>query len=111
MSNPTVRRPTARPGPRLRTARPPLGEVRVRRRIPAKKTINLDILFKKSPYRYISYKEAKAALEAADGSVVDAIINLEEVIDSESKKTVGQHGAAIADINYRKNNIHVLTNN
>jgi len=46
----------------------------------------------------VSYKEAKAALEAADGSVVDAIINLEEVIDSESKKTVGQHGAAIADI-------------
>ena len=46
----------------------------------------------------VSYKEAKAALEAADGSVVDAIINLEEVIDSESKKTVGQHGAAIADV-------------
>ena len=29
----------------------------------------------------VSYKEAKAALEAADGSVVDAIINLEESMD------------------------------
>ncbi len=29
----------------------------------------------------VSYKEAKAALEAADGSVVDAIINIEESMD------------------------------
>ena len=30
----------------------------------------------------VSYKEAKEALEAADGSVVDAIISIEENIDA-----------------------------
>lgn len=45
----------------------------------------------------VSYKEAKIALEEAGGSVVDAIINLEETINSETKKSVGQQGAAIAD--------------
>lgn len=45
----------------------------------------------------VSYKEAKAALEAADGSVVDAIINLEEVIDSGNKQTVAKQGAAVLD--------------
>ena len=29
----------------------------------------------------VSYKEAKEALEAADGSVVDAIIAIEETVD------------------------------
>lgn len=34
----------------------------------------------------VSYKEAKDALEAADGSVVDAIIDIEESIDIKSKE-------------------------
>ncbi|MDD2217996.1 MAG: DUF4342 domain-containing protein [Eubacteriales bacterium] len=33
----------------------------------------------------VSYKEAKEALEATDGSVVDAIINIEEGIDENAK--------------------------
>lgn len=33
----------------------------------------------------VSYKEAKEALEATDGSVVDAIINIEEGIDEKGK--------------------------
>ena len=33
----------------------------------------------------VSYKEAKEALEDADGSVVDAIINIEESIDIKGK--------------------------
>lgn len=33
----------------------------------------------------VSYKEAKEALVAADGSVVDAIINIEETIDEKGK--------------------------
>lgn len=46
-----------------------------------------------------SYKEAKEALEASDGSVVDAIISIEEKIDAERgrKKEIGEKGAAIAD--------------
>ncbi|MEG0156327.1 MAG: DUF4342 domain-containing protein [Anaerovoracaceae bacterium] len=45
----------------------------------------------------VSYKEAKEALEAADGSVVDAIINIEESIDNSSKKTFGEQGSAVVD--------------
>jgi len=45
----------------------------------------------------VSYKEAKDALEAADGSVVDAIINIEESIDNKTKKSVGDQGLAIID--------------
>ena len=37
----------------------------------------------------VSYKEAKAALEAADGSVVDAIINIEEDIDTSASTVTG----------------------
>ena len=43
----------------------------------------------------VSYKEAKDALEAADGSVVDAIISIEEVIDTETSKSVQDQGAAV----------------
>lgn len=35
----------------------------------------------------VSYKEAKEALEAAEGNVVDAIISIEETVDKESKKS------------------------
>lgn len=45
----------------------------------------------------VSYKEAKEALEAADGSVVDAIINIEESLDNETKKSVGERGSDILD--------------
>ena len=45
----------------------------------------------------VSYKEAKEALEAADGSVVDAIISIEEVIDTETQKSVKDEGAAVVD--------------
>lgn len=45
----------------------------------------------------VSYKEAKEALEAAEGSVVDAIINIEESLDSETKKSVGERGSDIVD--------------
>ena len=41
----------------------------------------------------VSYKEAKEALEAADGSVVDAIINIEENIDELGGKSIGEHGS------------------
>ena len=46
-----------------------------------------------------SYKEAKEALEAADGSVVDAIISIEATIDEARKenKSLNEQGAAIAD--------------
>ncbi len=37
----------------------------------------------------VSYKEAKEALEAADGSVVDAIIQIEDSIDVKKKKSLG----------------------
>ncbi len=45
----------------------------------------------------VSYKEAKEALEAADGSVVDAIINIEESLDNEAKKSIGEHGSDIVE--------------
>ena len=45
----------------------------------------------------VTYKEAKEALEETDGSVVDAIINIEESIDNSQKKTLGEQGTAIID--------------
>lgn len=38
----------------------------------------------------VSYKEAKEALEAADGSVVDAIIAIEETVDDKGGKKAGE---------------------
>jgi len=43
----------------------------------------------------VSYKEAKEALEAADGSVVDAIIAIEDTIDEKSKGKFSEHSANI----------------
>ena len=45
----------------------------------------------------VSYKEAKDALEEADGSVVDAIINIEDTIDMSNSTKVGEQGAKIID--------------
>ena len=45
----------------------------------------------------VSYKEAKEALEAADGSVVDAIIDIEESIDIKSKSKIAEQSAHIVD--------------
>ena len=45
----------------------------------------------------VSYAEAKAALEAADGSVVDAIISIEESIDQDSGKCLSKQGNAIIE--------------
>jgi len=45
----------------------------------------------------VTYKEAKEALEAAEGSVVDAIINIEETMETCDSKTMGSKGAAIVD--------------
>lgn len=45
----------------------------------------------------VSYKEAKEALEAAEGSVVDAIINIEESIDIKSRSKIGEQSAHIVD--------------
>lgn len=45
----------------------------------------------------VSYKEAKEALEAANGSVVDAIIGIEESIDINSKSKFGEQSAHIID--------------
>ena len=38
----------------------------------------------------VSYKEAKEALEAADGSVVDAIIAIEETVDVKKQSKAGE---------------------
>lgn len=44
----------------------------------------------------VTYKEAKEALEAADGSVVDAIINIEETIDAKTNtKFSGQSSQVV----------------
>lgn len=43
----------------------------------------------------VSYKEAKEALESADGSVVDAIIAIEETIDEKTKGKFSEHSANI----------------
>ena len=40
----------------------------------------------------VTYKEAKDALEAADGNVVDAIIAIEETIDVKGTKKIGAQG-------------------
>ena len=40
----------------------------------------------------VTYKEAKEALEGADGNVVDAIIAIEETIDQKSSKKIGSQG-------------------
>lgn len=45
----------------------------------------------------VSYKEAKEALEHADGSVVDAIIAIEETIDINSRSKLGEQGSAVID--------------
>lgn len=45
----------------------------------------------------VSFKEAKEALEAADGSVVDAIIGIEESIDLKSKSKVSEQSAQIVE--------------
>lgn len=45
----------------------------------------------------VSYKEAKEALEAAEGSVVDAIINIEESIDIKSKNKFAEQSAHVVD--------------
>jgi hypothetical protein len=45
----------------------------------------------------VSYKEAKEALEDADGSVVDAIINIEESIDIKGKSKFAEQSTHIID--------------
>ena len=45
----------------------------------------------------VSYKEAKEALEAANGSVVDAIIDIEESIDIKAKSKLGEQSAVIVE--------------
>lgn len=45
----------------------------------------------------VSYAEAKEALEAADGSVVDAIISIEETIDRKESKSFSKQGSAVLD--------------
>ncbi len=45
----------------------------------------------------VSYAEAKEALEAADGSVVDAIISIEESIDQDNGKSISKQGNAIIE--------------
>ncbi|MCI8630814.1 MAG: DUF4342 domain-containing protein [Firmicutes bacterium] len=45
----------------------------------------------------VSYKEAKEALEAAGGSVVDAIISIEETIDAKGKGKFSDSTSAVID--------------
>jgi hypothetical protein len=45
----------------------------------------------------VSYKEAKLALEAANGSVVDAIINIEETINMSGHGKLNDRGAKLVD--------------
>ena len=45
----------------------------------------------------VSYKEAKEALEAAEGSVVDAIIDIEESIDIKNKSKFAEQSSHIID--------------
>lgn len=45
----------------------------------------------------VSYKEAKEALEEAGGSVVDAIIGIEESIDIKTKSRLGDQSAQIIE--------------
>ncbi|MDD2215467.1 MAG: DUF4342 domain-containing protein [Eubacteriales bacterium] len=56
----------------------------------------------------VSYKEAKEALEEAGGSVVDAIIGIEESIDIKTKSRLGDQSAQIIEkikIAVRKGNV------
>lgn len=60
----------------------------------------------------VSYKEAKEALERAEGSVVDAIISIEETIDINSKSKVGEQSAQIIEKikeMVRKGNVSKIT--
>jgi hypothetical protein len=45
----------------------------------------------------VSYKEAKEALEAAKGSVVDAIINIEETINMSGRSRLNDRGAKLIE--------------
>ena len=45
----------------------------------------------------VSYAEAKEALEAADGSVVDAIISIEETMDRRDSRSFSKQGSAVLD--------------
>ena len=45
----------------------------------------------------VSYKEAKEALETAEGNVVDAIIGIEESIEIKSKGKMAEQSAALMD--------------
>lgn len=45
----------------------------------------------------VSYKEAKEALEAANGSVVDAIIDIEESIDEKGKCKIGEGSTQVIE--------------
>jgi len=45
----------------------------------------------------VSYKEAKEALEAADGNVVDAIISIEDSLDMKSKSKITEQSAQIVE--------------
>lgn len=45
----------------------------------------------------VTYKEAKEALEAADGNVVDAIIAIEETIDLKGSRKLGAQGEALVE--------------
>jgi len=60
----------------------------------------------------VSYKEAKEALEKAEGSVVDAIIAIEETIDINSKSKLGEQGSAVIEKikeAVRKGNVSKIT--
>lgn len=60
----------------------------------------------------VSYKEAKDALEKAEGSVVDAIIAIEETIDIDSKSKLGEQGSAMVEKikeAIRKGNVSKIT--
>ena len=45
----------------------------------------------------VTYKEAKEALEAAEGNVVDAIINIEESIDAKDKSKVTDYASVVIE--------------
>ncbi|MGF6375409.1 NACalpha-BTF3-like transcription factor [Clostridiales Family XIII bacterium PM5-7] len=45
----------------------------------------------------VTYKEAKEALEASEGNVVDAIIAIEETIDQKPSKKIGVQGEALIE--------------
>lgn len=45
----------------------------------------------------VTYKEAKEALEAADGNVVDAIVSIEDKTDGESSQKISEKGNEIVD--------------